>query len=287
MAIQKNIGKNTIGDNNKMSVSLHDYNMSTHDLSTIVRNTQSAGTLVPNLCLVTQKGDTLDIDVDSNVLTHPTTGPLFGSFKLEHHIYAAPVRLYNSWLHNNRTKIGLNMAKVKLPQINVALNKQYDTVTKEEEQWNQVNPSCLLAYLGIRGFANMEGPTSKNISKNALPILAYYDIIQTTITLVKITLISKHIVVVIKKIPNSFNKHRIIAFCAIFRKAFYAPLTNAKMNTLLTSKICPSCRPITTRKRSNSITFFINSTSSPNIIKISIHRSLISDGNRRASIVEV
>ena len=25
MAIQKNIGKNTIGDNNKMSVSLHDY----------------------------------------------------------------------------------------------------------------------------------------------------------------------------------------------------------------------------------------------------------------------
>lgn len=176
MTIQKNIGKNTIGDNNKMSVSLHDYNMSTHDLSTIVRNTQSPGTLVPNLCLVAQKGDTFDIDVDSNVLTHPTTGPLFGSFKLEHHIYAAPVRLYNSWLHNNRTKIGLNMAKVKLPQINIALNKQYDTVTKEEEQWNQVNPSCLLAYLGIRGFANMEGSTSKNISKNALPILAYYDI---------------------------------------------------------------------------------------------------------------
>ena len=51
-----------------------------------------------------------------------------------------------------------------------------DTVTKEEEQWNQVNPSCLLAYLGIRGFANMEGPNSKIVSKNALPILAYYDI---------------------------------------------------------------------------------------------------------------
>ena len=43
MSIQKNIGKNTIGDNNKMSVSLHEYNMSTHDLSTIVRNTQSPG----------------------------------------------------------------------------------------------------------------------------------------------------------------------------------------------------------------------------------------------------
>lgn len=176
MPIQKNIGKNTIGDNNKMSVSLHEYNMSTHDLSTIVRNTQSPGTLVPNLCLVGQKGDTFDIDVDANVLTHPTTGPLFGSFKLEHHIYAAPVRLYNSWLHNNRTKIGLNMAQVKLPQIKVTLKSQYDIVNKEEEQWNQVNPSCLLAYLGIRGFANMTSVNTKDISKNALPILAYYDI---------------------------------------------------------------------------------------------------------------
>lgn len=176
MAIQKNIGKNTIGDNNKMSVKMHEYNMSTHDLSTIVRNTQSPGTLVPNLCLIGQKGDTFDIDVEANVLTHPTTGPLFGSFKLEHHIYAAPVRLYNSWLHNNRTKIGLNMAQVKLPQIKVTLNKQYDTIKTEEEQWNQVNPSCLLAYLGIRGFANIEEPNSKIVSKNALPILAYYDI---------------------------------------------------------------------------------------------------------------
>ena len=79
MPIKRNIGKNTIGDNNKISVNLHNYNMSTHDLSTIVRNTQSAGTLVPNLCLVGQKGDTYDIDIDANVLTHPTTGPLFGA----------------------------------------------------------------------------------------------------------------------------------------------------------------------------------------------------------------
>ena len=176
MAIQKNIGKNTIGDNNKMSVSLHDYNMSTHDLSTIVRNTQSPGTLVPNLCLVGQKGDTFDIDIDSNVLTHPTTGPLFGSFKLEHHIYTGPVRLYNSWLHNNRTKIGLNMDQVKLPQINVTIKTSLDTPSNEEKQWIQVNPSCLLAYLGIRGFANTPKTGEKIVSKNALPILTYFDI---------------------------------------------------------------------------------------------------------------
>lgn len=176
MGIQKNIGKNTIGDNNKMSVSLHDYNMSTHDLSTIVRNTQSPGTLVPNLCLVAQKGDTFDIDIDSNVLTHPTTGPLFGSFKLEHHIYTGPVRLYNSWLHNNRTKIGLNMEQVKLPQIKVNIKTLSDTPSNEEKQWIQVNPSCLLAYLGIRGYANTPKSGEKTVSKNALPILVYYDI---------------------------------------------------------------------------------------------------------------
>lgn len=176
MGIQKNIGKNTIGDNNKMSVSLHDYNMSTHDLSTIVRNTQSPGTLVPNLCLVAQKGDTFDIDIDSNVLTHPTTGPLFGSFKLEHHIYTGPVRLYNSWLHNNRTKIGLNMEQVKLPQIKVNIKTLSDTPSNEEKQWIQVNPSCLLAYLGIRGYANTPKNGEKTVSKNAQPILTYFDI---------------------------------------------------------------------------------------------------------------
>ena len=176
MAIQKNIGKNTIGDNNKMSVSLHDYNMSTHDLSTIVRNTQSPGTLVPNLCLVAQKGDTFDIDIDSNVLTHPTTGPLFGSFKLEHHVYTGPVRLYNSWLHNNRTKIGLNMEKVKLPQLKVGITTLSDNPSNEEKQWIQVNPSCLLAYLGIRGYANTPSSGSGIVNKNALPILTYFDI---------------------------------------------------------------------------------------------------------------
>ena len=47
--MEKNIGKNTIGDNNKITVDLRTYNMSTHDLSTIVRNTQSPGTLVPRM----------------------------------------------------------------------------------------------------------------------------------------------------------------------------------------------------------------------------------------------
>lgn len=177
MSIKKNIGKNTIGDNNKMSVDLHTYNMSTHDLSTIFRNTQSAGTLVPNLVLLAQKGDVIDMDIESHVLTHPTEGPLFGSFKHENHIFSIPLRLYNSWLHNNRTKIGLNMSDIKLPQIQVSINKQSDNPTPDN-QWSQVNPSCLLAYLGIRGFGINATTSSNNVTiqKMAVPLIGYYDI---------------------------------------------------------------------------------------------------------------
>nr|DAJ42586.1 MAG TPA: Major capsid protein [Microviridae sp.] len=172
--MERNIGKNTIGDNNKMSVDLKTYNMSTHDLSTVVRNTQAPGTLVPNLTLLVQKGDIIDIDIEANVLTHPTVGPLFGSFKLEHHVYTVPFRLYNSWLHNNRTKIGLDMSQVKIPQLNVGL-KNTDN-PKPEDEWTQVNPSCLLAYLGIRGYGSLIGVTTKNVEKNAVPLIGYYDI---------------------------------------------------------------------------------------------------------------
>lgn len=176
MGINKNIGKNTIGDNDKMQVYLHDYNMSTHDLSTITRTSMSPGTIVPTMKLLVQKGDVIDIDIEANVLTHPTVGPLFGSFKLENHIYFGAIRLYNSWLHNNRTKIGLNMSQIKLPQIWVELNKNYDQPTSED-QWSQINPSCLLSYLGIKGYGSTTSNVkTKNVYKNGVPTLMYYDI---------------------------------------------------------------------------------------------------------------
>lgn len=176
MGIEKNIGKNTIGDNNKMKVYMHDYNMSTHDLSTITRTSMSPGTLVPTMKLLVQKGDVIDIDIEANVLTHPTVGPLFGSFKLENHIYFGAMRLYNSWLHNNRTKIGLDMSQIKLPIMLIDINKTYDQPTAEN-QWTQINPSCLLSYLGLKGYGSMTSKTStKKTTKNGVPLLMYYDI---------------------------------------------------------------------------------------------------------------
>lgn len=177
MSIQKNIGKNTIGDNKKMEVDLKTYNRSTHNLSTVIRNTQSAGTLVPTCTMVMQKDDTFDINIESSVLTHPTTGPLYGSFKLENHVFFIPFRLYNSWLHNNRLGIGLDMSQIKLPQLYVTLKKIQDQPGEDEKQWSQINPSCLLSYLGIKGYGSMINTvTSTTATKNAVKVLGYWDI---------------------------------------------------------------------------------------------------------------
>lgn len=177
MSIQKNIGKNTIGDNKKMEVDLRTYNRSTHNLSTIVRNTQSVGTLVPTLTLVMQKDDTFEINIESSVLTHPTTGPLYGSFKLENHLFFIPFRLYNSWLHNNRLGVGLNMSQIKLPQLKIYLNKIQDQPGENDLQWSQVNPSCLLSYLGIKGYGGFTKNATTTVAyKNAVKLLGYWDI---------------------------------------------------------------------------------------------------------------
>ena len=68
------------------------------------------------------------------------------------------------------------MEQVKLPQLKVGLTTLSDSPSNEEKQWIQVNPSCLLAYLGIRGYANTPSSGAGTVSKNALPILTYFDI---------------------------------------------------------------------------------------------------------------
>lgn len=171
MTIVKSIGKNTLGGGKKMNVELRTYNRSTHDLSYVWRNTQAAGPLVPFMCEVGLPNDTWDIDLQHHVMTHPTIGPLFGSFKMQADVFVCPIRLYNAMLHNNALNVGLNMKMVKLPQIEVPISK-VDTAGPNED-FTQINPSCLLSYLGIKGFANNEGPAA---SGNGTAILAYYDI---------------------------------------------------------------------------------------------------------------
>lgn len=182
--ITKNIGGDRLGSGAKMNVDLHTYNRSTHDLSYTWRSTMSPGTLVPFLIQPMLPGDTWDIELNADVLTHPTTAPLFGSFKLQLDVFQAPVRLYNSWLHNNRLGIGLKMKEVKLPMIRHYL-PVIDEESDEAPSEQQINPSSLLAYLGIRsGYrkainmgAGEEYMNQKvRQHKSALGYLAYFDI---------------------------------------------------------------------------------------------------------------
>ena len=155
-----------------MTVDMKTYNRSTHDMSYIWRNTQAPATLVPFMKKLALPGDITDIDLDAKVLTHPTVGPLYGSYKLQLDVFTCPIRLYVSALHNNSLKVGLNMAKVKMPKLKIQLQGDW---SKNYKEFEQVNPSCLLSYLGINGFGIATGGNT-TATYNAVPTLAYWDI---------------------------------------------------------------------------------------------------------------
>lgn len=170
MSISKSIGKNTLGGGNSMKVDLKTYNRSTHNLSYAWRSSMGVGTLVPCLKVIGLPGDTFDIDIDTKVLTHPTVGPLFGSYKLQIDIFTAPIRLYNAMLHNNALNVGLDISKVKLPNLSyVGLLDKIDDSTHLT-----CSSSSIFAYLGWRTSTSRKEANKK--INNAVPILAYLDI---------------------------------------------------------------------------------------------------------------
>lgn len=170
--IKKTLGGDRIGSEEKMKLWLHDYESSTHDISRIWRSSMAPGVLYPFMAQLVEDGDVCEIDLKALARTIPTVGPLFGSFKLQLELYHAPFRLYNGLLHNNAVKIGLNMAQVKFPKLNVATPK---TGTEDAKLNNWVGKSSLLHYMNVRDLPN----TKTGIKKyNAVKYLAYYDIIK-------------------------------------------------------------------------------------------------------------
>lgn len=179
MSLTKSIGKNTLGGGKKINVDLKTYNRSTHDLSYIWRSSMAAGTLVPFCKILMTPGDTMEIDLTHQIMTHPTIGPLFGSYKVQADVFQCPIRLYNAMLHNNALNIGLKMSDVKLPKIEVQLNESDVSYNDLAQIDRQISESCVLSYLGQRGYAGMISSPIGNpltIKRNAVPLLAYYDI---------------------------------------------------------------------------------------------------------------
>ena len=170
------IGKNTLGGGKKMMTRLNNYNRSTHDLSFVMRTTMAPGVLVPTMKQLVLPGDTFPIQTRCHVLTHPTIGPLFGSFKQQNDFFFCPIRLYNAMLHNNALNIGLDMKQVKLPIVRITAS-DLDLVKKMKGSngtlKKMVHPSSLVKALGL---SNLEKNNSQHWDWNAVPILAYFDI---------------------------------------------------------------------------------------------------------------
>ncbi|AXH74420.1 MAG: major capsid protein [Microviridae sp.] len=178
--MQTTIGGDRLGSGSKETVSFRNYERSTHDLGYVWRSSMAAGTLVPFLCKVGLPGDKWDIDLNAEVLTLPTIGPLFGSYKVQLDVFEVPMRLYNAKLHMNRLGIGMDMKSILLPQVEVkAVNKYVVGTTPTWDDNEQINASCLLKYLGISGIGSYaSGDVTNPIKRefNAIPLLAYWDI---------------------------------------------------------------------------------------------------------------
>ena len=166
------IGGDRLGSGSRSQTETTHYNRSTHDLSYLWRSSAAAGTLIPFMSQPGLPGDTWDIDLNCEVMTLPTIGPLFGSYKVQLDVFEVPIRLYNGKLHMNLLNVGMDMSQIKLPQVNLGATS--NTI----EDNSQINSSAILSYLGIRGIGrNAPGETNDMYRQfNAVPLLAYYDI---------------------------------------------------------------------------------------------------------------
>ena len=171
------IGKNTLGGGKKMMTRLNNYNRSTHDLSFVMRTTMAPGVLVPTMKQLVLPGDTFPIQTRCHTLTHPTIGPLFGSFKQQNDFFFCPIRLYNAMLHNNALNIGLDMKNVKFPYVRLD-NSKINQETLEGSAGSlkkQIHPSSLPSYLGYKSLNSKDGEQDRG-QVQVLPIIMYFDI---------------------------------------------------------------------------------------------------------------
>ena len=68
------------------------------------------------------------------------------------------------------------MSQVKLPKLQVSLERLKDAASPSAGEFTQINPSCLLSYLGLKGYANPQNNAATTIKKNITAGLAYWDI---------------------------------------------------------------------------------------------------------------
>lgn len=176
MAKKVMLGGERLGAGGKRQVEQRSYERSTHDLSHVVKTTQSIGTVVPVLTMVALPGDSIDIDMNVLLKTNPTTGPLFSSYKVQIDVFKTPVGLYNANMYMNMVKQGLKMSNVKLPLFK--LRGVVPDRTKPMDN-QHTHSSSIFARLGVRGIGygkSAVGELTRDF--NAVPWLIYWDCIK-------------------------------------------------------------------------------------------------------------
>ena len=82
-------------------------------------------------------------------------------------------------LHNNALNIGLNMKQVKFPIFPISYNLYTDKSKMEgsnDSLLNEVNPSSLVAYTGVRALSTLETYGSNMKTYNCIKPMMYFDI---------------------------------------------------------------------------------------------------------------
>lgn len=172
------IGGDRLGSGGKMEVVNQHFNRSSHAIGNLWRSSMASGTLVPFMGELALSGTSMEINLACEVLTVPTLGPLFGSYKVQLDVFQIPIRLYNKALTMNKLNIGNNMQEVKIPQLKVYTHfDNVNTATYDDNE--QIHSSCLLKYLGIRGIGSITGTntqTEQTRDFNAVKLLSYWEI---------------------------------------------------------------------------------------------------------------
>ena len=175
MSIKKALGGERLGSGNKINVTLHGFNRSSHNIGQLFKTDQAIGTLVPYFCDIGLNGTTYNIDLTTKIRTLPTNGPIFGRLKHQIDVFHAPIRLYIRVLHNNALGIGMKMQNVKLPIMKLRTNQP--DMTKDDLNSQQISQDSLMAYTGIRGLGRSKaGETTFIRTFPAIFLLMYWDI---------------------------------------------------------------------------------------------------------------
>lgn len=178
------LGGDRLGSGNKMVQKMHNFERSSHDISTVWASSMAPGVVTPCFCDICTIGTTYEMKIRELVKTIPTKGPLFGSFEFRVEVFVYPLRLTQGILHNNPIKLGLNAKNVLMPKANIVATKYTNWQAYKK---NGGNIPVKFATSGVSSLVNYIGAQSlpldytntasgnRTIPIDAGPMLAYYD----------------------------------------------------------------------------------------------------------------